>query len=277
MRINYINSGLHKKQKIDDSYLSYAEVLEDKELSFPKSTDKNFYSKVRPAGNFVLIGGKNNPMCKEVLEVFNEEGKCKLDFGYPKTANIKPEEDCRDQIYWYLNNSGFNEWTNIDVREDRFQSYKNDNIYALGLQYAELDIDMDGKNEHVYRQSGILSSAYTQKIRIFDNRQDELKNLSTHKSEDEWLSTKNYKNSLYNIINDKASWDILYPKDAIRLSRKVDFSHDNSFKYIYKIKNNTILIQVPQSFSGSTELLVFSLHKNEDIKLECILMPQEWQ
>jgi uncharacterized protein len=79
-------------------YPTYAEVLEDKNISFPKST-KDIYSKVRPANNFELIGGTKNPICKETISLFNEEGKYKIDTNWDRENRPAPKPEEKDSFF----------------------------------------------------------------------------------------------------------------------------------------------------------------------------------
>jgi hypothetical protein len=304
-----ITNKILKLQKIEH-YPTYAEVLEDKNISFSKSSDRNLYSNVRPANNFQLIGGTKNPICKETIALFNEEGTYKIDTNWTSARIPESRPEDSDYLFWYLDNSGLVLWETLgeNINNNVIPSNRTS---SKNLQYIEIDIDKDGKNEYAYRLSGITRSIGWQKIRIFNEKlQDNIASLEKYKVQckkiygqnkcndnisiarevvndggyqKEWQSTENMHKAINRIVYDQKSLDILYLDNSIALSRYIglgiEFGIEN-YLNLYKTKYGIILVSTPYIYIGSNftpEFLVFSLHRNKLATLECIMMPKEWQ
>ncbi|MDR1284953.1 MAG: lysozyme inhibitor LprI family protein [Campylobacteraceae bacterium] len=295
-----------------ERYPTYAEVLEDKNITFPKSTRQDLFSKVRPANNFQLIGGTKNPICKETIALFNEEGTYQLDTNWYAEGRSSPKGENNDRFFWYLNNSGLVLWEEIENESERnFDFDGKSQTFHFGLDYKEIDMNSDGINEHIYRTGNMVSSQYLQKIYIYNqNIHNNNKLLEKYKEpceriygqgkcdsntsltyqvirsnyNDEWKSTQDIDAAMRHIVYDQKSLDILYPNNSIKIARNTIVGENNMAEYtaqwnLYKIKSGMVLILIPwmQEWKQAPEFLVFSLHKNKLATLECVIIPKEWQ
>jgi uncharacterized protein len=275
-------------QKIEH-YPTYAEVLENQNITLPqKSSDRDLYSKLRPANNFQLIGGTKNPICKETVALFNEEGTYKIDtnwyFENRPRPKLKPEDN--DYLFWYLNNSGFIKW-----KYDFVPFEQSVLTFVTGIQYIEMDISGDDKNEYVYRQGAVLKSYHHQNIMIFDHKLEDnaTKHWFTSKDNDkEWKSTREMDEAMRRIIYDQKSMDILFPNNSLKIARNIISREVLEYNFyqllendtqwnLYKTKSGAIMVLIPNEWHQIPELLVFSLHIDKLATLECVMIPKEWQ
>ncbi|MDR0666923.1 MAG: lysozyme inhibitor LprI family protein [Campylobacteraceae bacterium] len=277
---------------------TYAEVLENKKMA---NMRENIYADVRPADSFLLIGGTEKQICKETLALFNEKGTYKED---EKIVDF-------DYVFWYLNNSGLISWVPINAASSEMKV--SEKIFKFGLEYVELDIDNNGKNEYVYRHGTIrYDTAFGQSVHIFNQKlQDNMELLDRYKKtcekkkgeytckrnyevilevlmsgdyQLEWQSTRNfgYDNIILSIISDIKSLKILYPngykaRENIGVEGEVFWS-------MFKVKSGVVLVSAvyPEPcgcgnavpFFPNPEFLVFSLHRDKPANLECIIAPK---
>ncbi|MDR2635286.1 MAG: lysozyme inhibitor LprI family protein [Campylobacteraceae bacterium] len=296
--LNHRSDAIKEMSKLQktEHYPTYAEVLEDKTTSSPKSAK---YEKVRPANSFQLIGGTKNPICKETIALFNEEG------------TYSQSDSNFDKLFWYLNNSGLVWWEIIENGGTGIlDSYGKDQTFHLGLDYKEIDINNDSINEYVYRTGNIVHSQYLQKIHIYNQNihnntallekykdpcekiygQGKCNNISliyqAIRSRDykEWQSTQEIDAAIRRVIYDKKSLDILYPNNSIKIARNTVLGENVMAEYeaqwnFYKIKSGVVLVLTPwvEGWKQVPEFLVFSLYKDKLATLECIMIPKEWQ
>ncbi|MDR2080500.1 MAG: lysozyme inhibitor LprI family protein [Campylobacteraceae bacterium] len=276
-----------------ERYPTYAEVLEYKNVSFPKSTKQDLYSNVRPANNFILIGGTKKPLCKETLALFNEEGRYKLD---DKEQNM-PQ-------HWYLNNSGLVEWVEF---EQSSESDRNMVCPLFGDEYAEVDIDNDNVSEYIYRTSSMVRSISFQEVHAINQlflkdaklfkkyKQSCEKIYGQEKCNNntalmglvmlyanihaEWKSTQSINEAFNRIVYDKKSIDILYPNNSLYLTRNLELQTNRMYFSLFKTKYGVVLVPHACYNDGerAPEYLVFSLRRDKLATLECIIMPKEWQ
>jgi uncharacterized protein YecT (DUF1311 family) len=271
------------------NHLTYGDVLDDKNIPFLKSTNRDLFSKVRPANNFQLMGGIKNPICKETIALFNEKGTySQVDSNF-------------DKLFWYLDNSGLIEWNSMDKQKvEHYHDAHSHKIFKFGVEYVEIDIDGDGVNEYAYRQGGMVSSMYIQEIHIFDRQmpdgnitsllkecQRRVSNCNNDTSilryvilpdpyyPTKWVSVGDY-NAIYNISVGNKSMRILYPKIIGNSTRNIGLNSP-SFWNLYKLKSSTVAVSAEKSNNDMIpEFLVFSLHRDKLAALECIIVPKEW-
>lgn len=237
----------------------------------------------RPQDYFQLAGAARPQLCAEVLEAFNEPGRF---------------ADSGDGMRWLLDNSH-----QIDFASLNPDSPPGTQYVFPDLEYARVDIDADGADEHVYRLNSVLHSNWIQKIMIVPDELQQHPELMTKHAEEcqridpragcssvdtmirfavratvpkrlanEWQFTRQ---GPWWATGDAASSELIYATRN-QLRRNIG-SSSNAYWSLYKVKSGVVAVGAPLFFDfAPPELLVFVPSRERPGDLQCVLMPRAW-
>jgi hypothetical protein len=238
----------------------------------------------RPKGFFQLAGAHNKKLCAEVLEAFNEPDPRLLDGG----------DDRKDLHFdwtsdWLSNNSRIVPFTEVESSAlIAPRSYPNRKMFECAM----LDIDGDGREEHLYRQTTRLSSHIIQGVAIMDHTADappcrsdtpweavskytaSMLNPPVRNPPEEWFVTKSH--PVDSVTSDKRSKEMITsPKDRNKIIRNVGNLY-SLFWNFYRTSSGVVMVSIPEFNNAPPELLVFTPTRDA-VRLQCILMPVIWR
>jgi hypothetical protein len=190
---------------------------------------------------------------------------------------------------WLSNNSRivpFTEAENIASIEP--WAYPNRKMFECAM----LDIDGDGREEYLYRQTTWLSSHIIQGVAIMDSIADappcrsdisweavskyteSMLNPLVKNPLEEWFVTKN--NPVGSVTGDKQSDDMIAsPKDRNKIIRNVGNLY-SLFWNFYRTSSGVVMVSIPEFNNAPPELLVFTPARDA-VRLQCIIMPVIWR
>lgn len=213
----------------------------------------------RPANYFQLAGAADPQLCDDVLKAFNEPGR------------FHGEDTNR----WLLDNS-----RHIDFASLNPQAAPGTQYVFPDLEYARIDVDGDGNDEHVYRSNNVLGSQWVQRLMIVPDQLQQESIVSAMRARvpdrlaNEWMFTKN--SVLSWVTSDKASHELIYISRN-QLRRNLG---DTSSTYwaLYEVSSRVLAVAAPPPFSfAPPEFLVFVPSKERNGDLKCVLMPRAWR
>lgn len=236
----------------------------------------------RPENFFQLAGAADARLCGDVLKAFNERGR------------YSGEDGTR----WLLDNSHQIDFSSIDSRATPGTQYVFPDV-----EHASVDVDADGKAEHVYRLNSVLHSLWIQRLMIVSDdlqRQPELLAAQAERCKriepradcdsvhtmiryavaarvperpaDEWLFSK--QNVLSWVTADEASERLIFI-DRNQAKRNLP-SQSDAYWSLYALAAGVVAVAAPLHDFAPPELLVFAPSQQRVGTLQCILMPVAW-
>ncbi|WP_131188352.1 hypothetical protein [Stutzerimonas kirkiae] len=262
----------------------YSDVRKDVRVS-ELADNKEIFSKSRPEGFFQGAGSINPVVCKETLDSLNGPG--------------------------FYTGENIANWLSSGRVEIEFSSLPGskklpDLWGGRGeLEYVSVDVNGDGRNEYIYKRTGIIRGKIYQRIMVVDHPlhlrtemlrpyMDACKKWGASDSDcddgvslisflmnephsrrptEEWGFTKN--NPISYFTGNKNSLALIFPGGGNMAKRNLGTSSGVNWT-LYKIDSGVVLISVPTSVFAPPELLVFSLGNRGSGKLQCVFMPLSW-
>jgi len=252
-----LGSLLFGSASFGDESLNYAAVRVQVSVAAgpPPATDRP-----RPANYFQLAGAADKRLCDDVLKVFNEPGR----FHGGDTKR------------WWLDNSH-----HIDFASMSSQAAPGTQYVFPDTEYTHVDLDGDGKDEHIYRLNSMRSDQWMQRLMIVPDELPRDRKLVTDamiaigpaRLANEWMFTR--QDVLSWVSEVKTSHDPSYVSPNT-LRRNI-LGPSSAYWSLYKIGSRVVAVAVPPPFSfAPPELLVFIPSKERSGDLKCVLMPRAW-
>lgn len=267
---------------------TYAEIR--REVVVQRTSNRYFYQEPRPANYFQLAGAADPELCAATLAAFNEPGVVAFLSPFPY---VKKQHD---SVRWLLENSHHVPFASLEPGRESYS--------FSGMDYASIDLDDDGRPEHLYRRNGILSSNFIQKLMIVSEPlQDRLEllknnyeaecrrntprnncdaitelisyamNSSPVRLPDEWGFDRN---PVSTALRDPASRALIEVRVDNRYKRVRNVGNSDTYWSVYRIGSKVVIVSAPILGFSPPELLVFLPKKDRAGDLQCILMPIAW-
>jgi hypothetical protein len=236
----------------------------------------------RPENYFQLAGAADKKLCGEVLDAFNQPG------GYSG----------QDGTRWLLDNPRQVPFASLDPKAAPGTQY----VFP-DLEYARVDVNADGHDEHVYRLNTVLHSMWIQRLMVVPEelqRHPEL--LASHserckkiepradcesvstsiryavsarvpeKLANEWMFTK--QGVLSWVTGDEASEQLVFA--SRNQARRNVASASSAYWSLYSLPSGAVAVAAPILEFAPPELLVFKPSQHHIGILQCVVMPVEW-
>lgn len=242
----------------------------------------------RPAGFYQLAGARDQQLCGQALEAFNEPGKYRGE----------------DTTRWLLDNSRQVEFRRLPSANPYYERPASAIYVFPGLEYARVDINADGADEHVYRLNGVRSSQWYQRLMIVPDELQVHPELLTEHAErcekldpsagcdfistkilfaltarvpdrlpNEWAFTR--EDALYRSTEDARSEQLIdRPADGAP-RRNVGYS-TGVYWSLYRLDTAVVAVSAPIQVFAPPELLVFAPSRQRNGILQCVIMPVAW-
>jgi hypothetical protein len=243
----------------------------------PPATDRP-----RPEDYFQLAGAADKKLCGEVLDAFNQPG------GYSG----------QDGARWLLDNSRQIPFASMDTQAAPGAQY----VFP-DLEYALVDVNADGDDEHVYRLNRVVHSMWIQRLMIVPDelrRHPEL--LASHSERckkvepradcesastsisyavmarvperlaNEWMFTK--QGVLSWATGDEASEQLIFVNR--NQARRNIASESDAYWSLYLLPSAVVAVAAPILDFAPPELLVFTPDEHRIGVLQCVVMPVAW-
>ena len=242
----------------------------------------------RPADFYQLAGAADPELCAKTLAAFNEPGTYRSD----------------DHMQWLLDNSHAVEFRSLMSGTAGSKAPSSAPYVFPGLEYASVDLDADGKDEHVYRLNAVLSSQWHQELMIVPDRlQNHPELLGPYGQEctrvypsdacdsmqsriryaltarvperlpNEWAFTR--AGALNRVAEDTVSRRLIFPQSLKRAERNVA-NASSSYWSLYRIASAVVVVAAPASVFAAPELMVFAPGRETAGALRCVIMPVAW-
>jgi hypothetical protein len=236
----------------------------------------------RPENFFQLAGAADAKLCGDVLKAFNEPGR------------YSGEDGTR----WLLDNSHQIDFSSIDPQAKPGTQY----VFP-DLEHASVDVDADGKAEHVYRLNSVVHSMWIQRLMIVpDELQRHPELLASHverckemepradcesastsiryavmagvpeRLKNEWMFSK--QGALNQVTRDQASRQLIYV--SRNQARRNVAMESNAYLSLYSLPTAVVVVAAPIFEFAPPELLVFTPHEHRIGVLQCVVMPVAW-
>lgn len=266
---------------------TYADIR--REVVVQKTSDRYFFQEPRPANYFQLAGAADPELCAATLAAFNEPGAVAFLWPFPYV------EKQHDSVRWLLENSHHVPFESLEPGRESYS--------FSGMDYASIDLDGDGRPEHLYRRNAVVSSEYIQDLMIVaEPLQDRLEllkndyaaecrritpnnncdavttlisyamNSSPVRLPDEWGFDRN---PVSTALRDPASRALIYEVRVDNRYKRVR-NVDDGYWSVYRIGARVVIVAAPILDFSPPELLVFLPKKDRAGDLQCILMPIAW-
>lgn len=236
----------------------------------------------RPENYFQLAGAADEKLCGEVLDAFNQPGSY---IG-------------QDGARWLLDNPRQIPFASLDPKAAPGAQY----VFP-DLEYARVDVNADGDDEHVYRLNRVVHSMWIQRLMIVpDELQRHPELLASHsqrckkiapradcesartsivyaamagvpeRPENEWMFSK--QGALNLVTRDEASRQLIYV--SRNQARRNVPTESDAYLSLYSLPSAVVAVAVPIFDFAPPELLVFVPSQRMVGNLHCILMPKAW-
>lgn len=263
----------------------YADVRTDVEV---KNIEKIEWQSPRPENFYQLAGARDHQLCGKVLAAFNERGQ------YSGEG---------DRVRWLLDNSHQVEFQRLPSAVPYYDRPDSALYVFPGLEYARVDIDGDGDDEHVYRLNAVLSSQWHQRLMIVpdelqshpellaaptelcqkgkpregcDHPTTRIRHAVTARAPDrlpnEWAFTS--RNIWSATTRDADSRRLIY-RSRNQMQRNIG-SASSAYWSLYALDGAVVAVAAPIHAFAPPELLVFVPDQHVTGSLQCVLMPVAW-
>ena len=243
----------------------------------PPATDRP-----RPENYFQLAGAADKKLCGEVLDAFNQPG------GFSG----------QDGARWLLDNSRQIPFASMDP-----QAAPGTQYVFPDLEYARVDVNADGDDEHVYRLNRVVHSMWIQRLMIVpDELQRHPELLASHverckkidpradcesartsiqyavmarvpdRLANEWMFSK--QGVLSWVTGDEASEQLVSAGRS--QSRRNVASASDAYWSLYSLPSAVVAVAAPILDFAPPELLVFTPSPQHIGVLQCVVMPVAW-
>lgn len=261
---------LNKIENVNSKeYITYEDIHKEVPVKLYKKETYEIPN-FRPENSFQLAGSANDKICNEALEAFNEKG----------LSDIKVDNDI---VWWWINNSHLIPFIPLETsrkdNEIQMMSYKN----GL-LDFVAVDIDGDGREEYVLRDSGMLNSNYNQDFAIYDHDlvsnhiEIDCKKSSSRLSRDCRMDTRWIHN--LNAWNDKEAVQERWLSTGQNLHLQANtHNYSDALFYLLELSSGIYVMSMPSAIGHMrppVEIVLFKPEKNRIGNLQCILKPVFW-
>jgi uncharacterized protein len=207
----------------------------------------------RPANFYQLAGNAGGQACHDSLAVLNRPGTYSGD----------------DVTRWLLDSPQQIEFRSLEAGAAPY-------VFP-GLEYASVDINTDGRAEHVYRLNSVLRGQRHQDLMVvpypLQNPPELLSARVPDQGPDEWAFTRN--DIWAHITDDTLSQRLIFPHDPDRVERNVGLSN-GVYWSLYQKYSSVIAVSAPIHDFATPELLVFAPREQQSGVLLCVIMPVAW-